>query len=315
MNANTKYKDSVFSFLFSDPDLLRELYCALEGIALPADTPVTINTLHNVLFMDRVNDISFEIGGKLVILIEHQSTINPNMAFRFLMYIARVYEKIIDDKKIYTSKPIPLPKPEFFVLYNGLSSCPDEEILKLSDSFEPASSLGIPEKGAPSLELVARVININQGRNEGIVRRCETLNGYCAFIGKVREYEREGHSLEEAIRKAVIYCRDHDILKEFLEANATEVLNMLLEEWNLDDAKQVWFEEGMEEGLEKGREEGLEEGLEKGREEGLEEGLEKGREETARNALAEGVSIEIIQKITGLDMGAIEKLREKPEAN
>ena len=82
MNANTKYKDSVFSFLFSDPDVLRELYCALEDVSLPPDIPITINTLKDVLFMDRVNDISFEIGGKLVVLIEHQSTINPNMALR-----------------------------------------------------------------------------------------------------------------------------------------------------------------------------------------------------------------------------------------
>ena len=80
MDANTKYKDSVFSFLFSDPDLLRELYCALEGVDLPPDAPVIINTLQNVLFMGINNDISFEICGKLVVLIEHQSTINPNMA-------------------------------------------------------------------------------------------------------------------------------------------------------------------------------------------------------------------------------------------
>jgi hypothetical protein len=31
--------------------------------------------------MERINDLSFEIGGKAVALIEHQSTINPNMAF------------------------------------------------------------------------------------------------------------------------------------------------------------------------------------------------------------------------------------------
>jgi len=313
MGANTKYKDSVFSLLFSDQDLLRELYCALEGITLPSDTPVTINTLQDVFFMDRINDISFEIGGKLVILIEHQSTINPNMALRLLLYIVRVYDKIIEDnKKIYTTNLIHLPRPEFFVLYNGVSPYPDEEILKLSKAFESAASLGIPDKENPNLELTARVININEGRNKEIVQRCKALNGYCAFIGKVREYEKEGYSLEEAIRKAVKYCRDHDILKEFLEANAKEVMTMLLEEWNLDDAKQVWYEEGMEKGLEKGREEGLEEGMEKGREEGLEEGLEKGREEglekTARNALAAGLSIDTIQKITGLDMDTIKSL-------
>ena len=121
MGANTKYKDSLFSFLFSDGNLLRELYCALEDVTLPEDVPVKINTLRDVLFMDLINDISFEIGGKLVVLIEHQSTINPNIALRLLMYIARVYEKIIDRKGIYAKRLIPLPRPEFFVLYNGTS--------------------------------------------------------------------------------------------------------------------------------------------------------------------------------------------------
>ena len=93
MNVNARYKDSVFSLLFSDPDLLRELYCALDDVSLPPDVPVTFNTLENVLFMELINDISFEIGGKLVVLIEHQSSINANMPLRLLMYIARVYEK------------------------------------------------------------------------------------------------------------------------------------------------------------------------------------------------------------------------------
>jgi hypothetical protein len=48
------------------------------------------------------------------------STINPNMALRLLMYIARIYEKLIENKNIYSGKPIKLPRPEFFVLYNGL---------------------------------------------------------------------------------------------------------------------------------------------------------------------------------------------------
>ena len=95
MKANTKFKSSVFTYLFSEPDVLRELYCALKGITLPDDTPVIINTLDDVLFMDRINDVSFEIDGKLVVLIEHQATINPNVALRLLMYIAMVYEKII----------------------------------------------------------------------------------------------------------------------------------------------------------------------------------------------------------------------------
>ena len=288
MGMNIKYKDSVFSFLFSDPDILRELYCALEGVTLPEDVPVTINTLQEVLFIERINDISFEIGGKLVILIEHQSTINRNMALRLLMYIARVYEKIIGDKNIYTTRAIPIPRPEFFVLYNGAAPYADEEILRLSDAFESVETLGLTEKGNPALELVVKVININEGRNDGIAKRCKTLGGYSAFIGKVREFEKVSADREEAMAKAVRYCREHDILKEFFEKNGTEVMNMLITEWKMADALAVRYEEGLEEGLEKG--------------------LEKGREEIARNALIKGVSIETIQDITGFDIETIKNL-------
>jgi hypothetical protein len=74
---NTKYKNNVFSTLFNDPDRLRDLYCALTGADIPPDVPVIVNTLQNVLFLGQVNDISFLVGSVLVVLIEHQSTINP----------------------------------------------------------------------------------------------------------------------------------------------------------------------------------------------------------------------------------------------
>ena len=63
---------------------------------------------------------------------------------------------------------------------------------------------------------------------------------------------------------------------------------MLLTEWNTEEAKEVWYEEGHEKGLE--------------------EGHEKGRIEVAKNALAEGASVEFIKKITGLDLETIKRL-------
>ncbi|MDR1302127.1 MAG: hypothetical protein LBK43_06620 [Treponema sp.] len=71
MGANREYKSSVFSLLFSEPDTLRELYGALAGVTLPADIPIRINTLEGALFRNRLNDVSFEIGDTLVVLIEH----------------------------------------------------------------------------------------------------------------------------------------------------------------------------------------------------------------------------------------------------
>ena len=288
MGANTRFRNSVFSYLFSDPDILRELYCALENVTLPPDVPVKINTLQDVLFMDKVNDISFEIGGKLIILIEHQSTINPNMALRLLMYIARVYEKIIDRRSIYSTRLQPLPRPEFFVLYNGAAEYPDEKILKLSDAYESSASLGLCEKGNPALELEVKVININQGRNEAIAKRCETLSSYSAFVGKVQELEGKGLIREEAIKKAIAYCMEKNILKDFLEQNGTEVMNMLILDWNMEDALAVRYEEGKEEGREEGR--------------------EKGREEIAQSALAKGLPLDVVHDITGIDIEILKNI-------
>jgi len=284
MSTNIKYKASVFSSLFSDPDVLRELYCALEGVTLPPDIPITINTLENVLFMGRINDISFEIGGKLVVLVEHQSTINPNMALRLNLYMARLYEKMFREKSLYSGKQLKIPRPEFFVLYNGKAPYPDQEVIRLSDAFEKVELPGQPEKVKPSLELEIRVININEGRNGEIASRCKKLTEYSAFIAKVRSFEQELGSLEEAMKSAIKYCLNNDILSEFLELHSKEVFNMLITEWDTEKAKEVWYEEG------------------------LEDGMEKRNIELAKNALSEGLSIDVIRKITGLDEETIKGL-------
>jgi hypothetical protein len=151
-----------------------------------------------------------------VILLEHQSTINPNMPLRLLLYIARIYEKIIAGKKIYSVEKVAIPMPEFFILYNGTDPYPDRQIVKLSDSFiDPASLaafgllkksdrlLGIGGTEAPKLELIAQVININHGRNEAIARRCRILNEYSAFIAKARDFEKQLGNRTEAMGQAV----------------------------------------------------------------------------------------------------------------
>ena len=69
------------------------------------------------------------------------------------------------------------------------------------------------------------------------------------------------------------------------------------------DNQRLVYNSDMDAAKEKGRMEGLAEGLT--------EGSKTSREEIARNALAEGVSIEIIQKITGLDMDKIKSF-DKP---
>jgi hypothetical protein len=281
MGANREHKNSVFTFLFDDPEALRELYGALEGVTLPPDVPININTLSDVLFLEQLNDLSFTIDNRLVILIEHQSTINPNMALRLLMYIGRIYEKLFDRKKLYSSKPLKVPLPEFFVLYNGADEYPDQATLKLSSLFEKAGDLTACADIPPALDLEVKVYNINKGHNKSIVEKCKTLDGYSIFIDKVREYRMGADDKEKAMTMAIAYCTNNNILKDFFEANASEVQNMLITEWNTAEYGDVKAEEGREEG----------------------------KKEVAKNALAKGLSPELISAITGLSIPAINALQ------
>ena len=256
--------------------------------------------------MDKYNDISFEIGGKMVVLIEHQSTINPNMALRMLMYISDVYKTMVKKKSIYTSSQISIPYPEFFVLYAGTEKFPEQQVLHLSDLFEKPVDLGLTGKNNPLLELEVKVININEGKNIEIVNRCKKLSEYSIFISKFQEFLKMYKNRKRALRNAIKFCHEHDILVEFLEIHGRRVLSMLYE-WKLRDAKKVWKEEAREEGLAEGREEGLAEGREEGLAEGRAE-LRKEKYAIAHNLLAEGSSPEFVQKITGLSLEEIAKL-------
>ena len=259
MGANARHKDSVFSFLFSNEAALRELYSAISGKQLPQDTPIEINTLTNVLYMGQLNDLSFTVDGRLVVLVEHQSTINHNMPLRLFLYAARVYESIIDRRKLYSKNPVKIPAPEFIVLYNGEEPYPDYAELQLSDLYADVSDLRPIDvnPAASTLELRVRVYNINNGRTPGLLEKSEMLNGYSIFVGKVRENGKVMPQ-EDAMKAAVEYCVRNNILKSFLEKHSTEVFNMLLTEWNMDEAIEVSREEGREAGRAEGREAGME---------------------------------------------------------
>ena len=250
MGANREHKDSVFTSLFNDNESLLSLYNAISGGDLPLETPLVIATLTDVLFNKRRNDVAFALDDRVVILIEHQASINENMPMRLLIYLARVYEKLIDNDAIFKRKLLKIPKPDFIVLYNGIESFPDEKILRISDAYkeQPDSFPGV----GGYLELEVRVLNINIGRNETIVKRSETLYGYVRFVGKVRENQKAGLDLASAITKAVKDCIAEGILADYLASHSSEVLNMLTNEWNDEQNREVAKQEGREEGREEG---------------------------------------------------------------
>jgi hypothetical protein len=241
--ANANFKDSFFTKLFSEPESILNLYNALAGSNYAPGTPVEITTLENVLYRGRYNDLSFIIDGKLVVLVEHQASVNPNMPLRLLIYLAKVYDRHIRGRNIYSSRQVKIPRPEFIVLYNGTGDFPEEAVLKLSDLF-----FDLPEghKQSGSLELTVRVLNINKGHNEAIVHESTELDGYVVMVDEIRKNRESGMSLEDAVARAVRDCAGRNILTEFLRRYGGEVINMLYTEWNWDEYIAVQRREAAE---------------------------------------------------------------------
>ena len=294
IDGNRKYKASVFTLLFSEKEKLIELYNAITGSNYPSDADIEITTLENALFLGRINDIAFKLEDKFVIMIEHQSTLPINLPLRLLLYIARIYETLIEPESVYRTTLVRIPAPEFIVLYNGTDDLPDEKTVRLSEAFIDNSK--------QNLELTVRILNVNKGRNDEILRKNENLRGYAELVDRVRyNQSANGMNLSEALVEAVTYCREQNILREFLHKHGSGVVNMLFTEFNIDVAKRVWKEDGFIEGAIKGKIEGKLEGK-------IEGELSKATE-MASEMLAENESVDKIMRYTKLTEEQISRLK------
>ena len=246
--SNRQMKSSVFTTYFSDPKNAAQLYTALEGLpAEPEDIEYT--TLEGVLFLVRKNDMAFTVKNRVLVISEHQSTVNDNMPLRDVIYYGRTMERLLEAVDIYRSRVIPIPTPEFFVFYNGNQNYPPEKILKLSDSY-------LEKTNTPMLELLVKVININLSVGHTILEQCQPLYEYSWFIQKVKEYTKQVVDRDAAIERAIRDCIHTGIFKDFVQRHGSEAVNMLFTQFNLEDAKKIWREEAIEDG----REEGLQQG-------------------------------------------------------
>ncbi|MBQ7644522.1 MAG: hypothetical protein IJS84_05800, partial [Spirochaetales bacterium] len=186
-SLNRKYKDSLFRMLFASPqhkDLTLSLYNAISGSDLSNPDEMELTTLENVIFMDSKNDLSFIVADELVIA-EHQSTRCGNMPVRMLIYAAMIYRKKLKEQgmKPYGKKTIRLHVPKLVCFYNGTDDMESSSIQKLSDAF--------PEGTEPDIEAKVLMLNINKGRDGGILQACAPLAGYSQFIDDVRKLKKK----------------------------------------------------------------------------------------------------------------------------
>ena len=248
---NREHKDSLFVDLFYKDETAKQnllsLYNALHDTDLKDDGLIRKIKIEDILYKNFKNDVSFEVNGNVIVFGEHQSTVNPNMPLRCLLYAGRVYEELVEEDARYRTKQVMIPNPEFYVFYNGKEDFPVEKELVLSDAY-----LCPPEEN--SLELKVKVININSDKAHKLLAKCEILREYSIFIETIRKY---ADSEEGAIKKAIQECMEKGILTEYLKRKGSEVRNMLIAEYSYEKDIQIKQQEARQEGWDEGWDEGI----------------------------------------------------------
>jgi len=162
-----KPADSAFTMLFNIEEHAVDLYEYLTDIKLDVSQIRSVRLQDGMVKSSIYNDVSFITeDNQLFVLIEHQSTVNPNMGFRILEYFVKLVSEFLKEHKVdlFGRKVVQIPKASFFVVYNGKGTMQDLPILDLGD-----------------VQVSARVKNIHF---ETLVNKCTTnsVAGYARFV-------------------------------------------------------------------------------------------------------------------------------------
>ncbi|MCR4713635.1 MAG: hypothetical protein K5751_04570 [Treponemataceae bacterium] len=278
-----EYRDRLFKAIFgrntSQSKRWRlELYNALNGTNYTDPDALELNTIENIIYMTMKNDVSFLVDSQMT-LYEQQSTPNPNMPLRGLMYFAKLYQKHLTKEhlNILSTQLIKIPSPQFVVFYNGSNERPDRYKLRLSDAF-------IRENKTGDFEWTATVVNINPNHNTALQKKCKPLYHYVQYVGRVADNVQSGMENKDAVEEAVEWAVEEELLDGYFREQRAEVMAMSLTEFDMEDSIRTW------------------------RNDGIVEGREQKAVEDARSFYANGVSIELIAKSLGMTLDQVKEI-------
>ena len=218
-----KIKDSVFTNLFQDKKYLLRLYKALH----PEDSGVTEDdikdvTIKHILVDADYNDLGFSVGGRLVILVESQSSWTLNIIIRALMYLIQTYHDYFKRTRqnLYGNKKVNMPKPEMYVIFTGEKPENPPDIISLSRDFFSGEKMAIDAE--------VRVLYQEDESN--------IIGEYIIFCKVYNEQRKKYGQTKEAVLETIRICKDRNVLKEYLESREKEVVDIMM---TLFDDEQV----------------------------------------------------------------------------
>lgn len=253
-NLNREIKSSLFIDYFGKDEVVGkknflELYNAIHDSDLKLeDTRLELTDIDNTVYKTFQNDLGMMVNGRLVVLMEHQSTINPNMPLRLLEYVTKIYSGLLESRLRYSTRLASIPSPEFYVFYNGKSPMPAESVLKLSDAY-------MEKLDKETLELKVTVFNLNSADLQ-LNNKSATLKAYNQFVNYFYANTdlKNPKSCERTLNNAF---RD-GLLPNYLDRKIKEVRNMFLAEYDYNEDIAVKKEEAYDDGFNDGFGDGAE---------------------------------------------------------
>lgn len=218
VTVNREHKSTLFYYIFGSVEnrhYLLSLYNAVNDTSYTNIEDIEINTIVDFIYIRMKNDVSFILDTDMS-LYKHQSTYNPNMPIRGLMYFSTLYSQFLSEKNknIYGKSLVKIPTPRYIVFYNGDDSYPDRLDLKLSDAFERPDSSG-------SFEWTATMLRFFKKHREGIMHSCLSEFNEEAFRKGIHD---EGY-IEAAIH-SLHMLKDNNVTKDTAIAQLVKYFNL-----------------------------------------------------------------------------------------
>ena len=232
--ANRNYKDRLFRFVFNNKKDLLDLYNAINGTDYNNPEELEVNTLENVLYLSMKNDLSFLIDAELN-LYEHQSTYNPNMPMRGLLYFAGVYNRHISD---LFRRPNEEKEP-----------CLECQTLMLNINYGHNRELMKKCRRLEEYAIFVDTIRKNQAKGQDLQEAVEGAVESCIAGGVLEDILR--------LQKA-------EVVQMVLEGFDQEAYEKAMKKEGYEDGYQEGKEDGYQEGIEQGIQQGIEQGIERG---------------------------------------------------
>ena len=282
-NLLRHHRDTLFRVLFMIPENFVQLvaYCNKDVPILSVDDIMPFDLDSVTATRRRRNDVSFITkDNRLIILIEHQSTINANIALRLFMYYIELLQLWIksNDVNIFGSAKIrDFPVPELYVVYNGKVPL----VEKMSTFVIESRDVKINAK--------VNIIDIHFDKL-GETKPDSALAGYAYFYSIFDKCKQGGATDDDAFMKAREECIKNGYLFGFINKEEFVVFYKDFLDYDTQLEKEAEA---------------------RGEERGLERGMERGLERTLQLAIQNNAPISLLQAVAkdaGISQRRLEEL-------